>query len=207
MQLRISLVAGSEQNAGSEWASRAKIVGDRAVDRSSYRDSTEVGTAIGKQADELAATSACGCASSTPVSRRRSLMNRLVYGSIVSLAVLSAGCQISSLRSGSVPAIKQAKVDGATLAYLEQGQGVPVVFVHGAIADHRTWDAQRDPTARKYRYIAYDQRYFGPAHWPDDGKHRGPGFVGRRRRAARHLRRLSARAAQRRPRKREDTAA
>ena len=98
-------------------------------------------------------------------------MNRLVYGSIVGLTVLSAGCQMSSPRSGSVPAIKQAKVDGATLAYLEQGQGVPVVFVHGSIADHRTWEAQRDPTARKYRYIAFDQRYFGPAPWPDDGKH------------------------------------
>ena len=90
---------------------------------------------------------------------------------IVGLAVLSAGCQISSPPSGSAPAIKQAKVDGATLSYLEQGQGVPVVFVHGAIADHRTWDPQRDPTAQKYRYIAFDQRYFGPAPWPDDGKH------------------------------------
>jgi pimeloyl-ACP methyl ester carboxylesterase len=50
------------------------------------------------------------------------------------------------------------------------GAGVPVVFVHGSVADHRTWDAQRDPTARKYRYIAYDQRYFRPAPWPDDGK-------------------------------------
>ena len=98
-------------------------------------------------------------------------MNRLVHDSIVGLAVLSAGCQLSSPHSGSVSAIKQAKVEGATLSYLEQGQGVPVVFVHGSIADHRTWDAQREPTARKYRYIAFDQRYFGPAPWPDDGKH------------------------------------
>lgn len=98
-------------------------------------------------------------------------MNRLVYGSIVGLAILSAGCQRSSPSSGSVPALKQAKIDGATLAYLEQGQGVPVVFVHGSIADHRTWDAQRDRIAEKYRYIAFDQRYFGPAPWPDDGKH------------------------------------
>lgn len=98
-------------------------------------------------------------------------MNRFVYGSIVAPGVLSAGCQISSPRSGSVLAIKQATVDGATLSYLEQGQGVPVVFVHGAVADHRTWDAQRAPTARKYRYIAFDQRYFGPAPWPDDGQH------------------------------------
>jgi hypothetical protein len=48
-------------------------------------------------------------------------MNRFVYVSIVGLGVLSAGCQISSPRSGSVPAIKQAKVEGATLSYLEQG--------------------------------------------------------------------------------------
>ena len=46
---------------------------------------------------------------------------------------------------------------------------MPVVFVHGAISDHRTWDAQRDPTSRNYRY-AFDQRYFGPAPWPDEGK-------------------------------------
>ena len=77
----------------------------------------------------------------------------------------------SSPPSGSVPAIKQAKIEGATLSYLEQGQGLPVVFVHGSVAVHRTLDAQRDPTARKYRYIAFDQRYFGPAPWPDDGKH------------------------------------
>jgi pimeloyl-ACP methyl ester carboxylesterase len=97
-------------------------------------------------------------------------MNRFVYGCIVGLAVISAGCQISAPPPGSAPAIKEAKVDAATLSYVEQGQGVPVVFVHGAISDHRTWDAQRDPTARKYRYIAFDQRYFGPAPWPDDGK-------------------------------------
>ena len=40
-------------------------------------------------------------------------MNRLVFGPIIGLAVLSSGCQLSSRRSASVPAIKQAKVDGA----------------------------------------------------------------------------------------------
>jgi hypothetical protein len=42
------------------------------------------------------------------------------------------------------PAAKQASVNGADLGYLEQGKGVTVVFVHGAIADHRAWENQRE---------------------------------------------------------------
>jgi pimeloyl-ACP methyl ester carboxylesterase len=99
-------------------------------------------------------------------------MNKLLRGFvIIGVAIASIGCQTSETKSLGAPALKQAVVNGVTLHYLEQGTGAPVIFVHGAIADHRTWDAQRDPTARKYRYIALDQRYFGPAPWPDDGKH------------------------------------
>jgi pimeloyl-ACP methyl ester carboxylesterase len=46
---------------------------------------------------------------------------------------------------------------------------VPVVFVHGAISDHRYWEPQREAIAGRYRYIAIDRRYFGTAPWPDDG--------------------------------------
>jgi pimeloyl-ACP methyl ester carboxylesterase len=98
-------------------------------------------------------------------------MTKLMHGFII-IAVTMAltGCQTTETGSVSPAVLKQATVDGATLRYLEQGTGTPVVFVHGAIADHRTWDAQRDPTARRYRYIALDQRYFGPAPWVDEGK-------------------------------------
>jgi pimeloyl-ACP methyl ester carboxylesterase len=64
---------------------------------------------------------------------------------------------------------REAMVNGATIKYWEQGRGVPVVFVHGAISDHRYWDPQREAVARKYRFIALDRRYFGTAPWPDDG--------------------------------------
>jgi pimeloyl-ACP methyl ester carboxylesterase len=94
-------------------------------------------------------------------------MNRFL---IIGIAMALTGCQTSETGSIGAPALKQAIVNGATLRYLEQGTGAPVVFVHGSIADHRTWDAQRNPTSRKYRYIALDQRYFGPTPWPDDGK-------------------------------------
>ena len=99
-------------------------------------------------------------------------MNKLLHGFIImGVAIAATGCQTSESGSVGAPALKHATVNGATLRYLEQGTGAPVIFVHGSIADHRTWDAQRNPTARKYRYIAFDQRYFGPAPWPDDGRH------------------------------------
>lgn len=60
-------------------------------------------------------------------------------------------------------------VDGAELPYVSAGEGTPVVFVHGAISDHRVWLPVKDAIAAERRFVAYDQRYFGTAAWPDDG--------------------------------------
>ena len=58
--------------------------------------------------------------------------------------------------------VKTAKVNGTTLAYCEQGEGAPVVFVHGALSDVRIWQAQREALAQKYRAISYSLRYHCP---------------------------------------------
>ena len=79
-----------------------------------------------------------------------------------------SGCQSLQVPPTDVPKVKQAVVQGVTLNYLEQGQGVPVVFVHGAFSDHRNWEAQRAAISKRYRYIALDQRYFGTAGWSDN---------------------------------------
>ena len=47
------------------------------------------------------------------------------------------------------------------LVWEEQGEGTPVVFVHGAIVDRRVWRHQRDEFANRYRFVAYDQRHHG----------------------------------------------
>ncbi|WP_172329209.1 alpha/beta fold hydrolase [Mangrovicoccus sp. HB161399] len=60
--------------------------------------------------------------------------------------------------------------NGTELAYVEAGSGSPVVFVHGAISDHRAWDPYREAIAARHHFIAYDQRYFGTRDWPDDGR-------------------------------------
>jgi pimeloyl-ACP methyl ester carboxylesterase len=66
---------------------------------------------------------------------------------------------------------RQVLVNGVDLTYLEQGTGVPVVFVHGSFSDLRFWEPQRQAIAQRYRFIALTQRYFGTTPWPDDGKH------------------------------------
>lgn len=63
---------------------------------------------------------------------------------------------------------KEIRVNDVTLNYIEQGQGDPVVFVHGTLGDYRTWDGQIEPFSRKYRVISYSRRYHYPNHWPQD---------------------------------------
>jgi pimeloyl-ACP methyl ester carboxylesterase len=71
----------------------------------------------------------------------------------------------------SAPLAKEVEVNGVRLQYIEEGTGDPVVFVHGCCADLRAWDPViREQIAKKYRFIAYTQRYYGTAPWKDDGK-------------------------------------
>jgi pimeloyl-ACP methyl ester carboxylesterase len=61
--------------------------------------------------------------------------------------------------------------NGIDLFYIEQGAGVPVVFVHGAWMDLRYWEPQRQAIAAQYRFVAYNLRYHGTAAWSDAGQH------------------------------------
>jgi pimeloyl-ACP methyl ester carboxylesterase len=79
-------------------------------------------------------------------------------------------CLLIPSTAMSGPAVKEVEVNGVRLQYWDQGSGEPVVFVHGVISDHRAWEPVRDEIARKYRFIALTQRYFGTGSWKDDGK-------------------------------------
>jgi pimeloyl-ACP methyl ester carboxylesterase len=67
------------------------------------------------------------------------------------------------------PALKQITANGVELAYVDQGSGEPVVFVHGACGDWRTFDVLRPEIAARHRYVAYSRRYHRPNPWPGDG--------------------------------------
>lgn len=65
---------------------------------------------------------------------------------------------------------KKIQVGGISLAYVEQGHGTPIVFVHGSgPTDLRTWGQQIEPFAEHFRVIAYSQRYHYPNPWIGDG--------------------------------------
>jgi pimeloyl-ACP methyl ester carboxylesterase len=64
--------------------------------------------------------------------------------------------------ASSFEGLRTTTVNGAALAYREQGEGEPVVFVHGSASDLRSWDQQLPSIGASYRAIAYSRRYARP---------------------------------------------
>lgn len=58
--------------------------------------------------------------------------------------------------------LKKIRGDGVELHYVEEGSGVPVVFIHGGLEDYRAWDEQVGAFSQRYRAIAYSRRYNFP---------------------------------------------
>src|SRR5260370_13179041 len=51
------------------------------------------------------------------------------------------------------PAMQTLHVNGYDMAYLEVGNGPPLVCVHGTLGDFRTWSAVLGPLSRQRRVI------------------------------------------------------
>ena len=60
-------------------------------------------------------------------------------------------------------------VNGYEMAYLEVGDGPPLVCVHGTLGDFRTWSAVIGPLSKQHRVIALSLRHFFPEHWDGIG--------------------------------------
>jgi pimeloyl-ACP methyl ester carboxylesterase len=70
--------------------------------------------------------------------------------------------ETTSRRTKSFEGVRTKPVNGTALAYREQGEGDPVVFVHGSADDLRSWDQQLPGIGASYRAIAYSRRYARP---------------------------------------------
>lgn len=57
--------------------------------------------------------------------------------------------------------MKTAAISHSKLAYVDEGQGVPVLLVHGFPLDHSMWDSQIAALSKSARVIAPDLRGFG----------------------------------------------
>jgi non-heme chloroperoxidase len=82
----------------------------------------------------------------------------LVRGGVAIAALIVLTAQ----RAPDSPTIKTVRVKGAELSYVEQGRGDPVILIHGALHDYRSWSAQWPELSKRFRVIAYSQRYNHP---------------------------------------------
>lgn len=58
--------------------------------------------------------------------------------------------------------LQNVDVGQMKLAYMEAGEGDPVIFVHGIPTDYRAWSGQMGPFSRRYQVIAYSRRLAHP---------------------------------------------
>jgi pimeloyl-ACP methyl ester carboxylesterase len=58
--------------------------------------------------------------------------------------------------------LQNVDVGQVKLAYVEAGQGEPVIFVHGIPTDYRAWTGQIEPFSSNYHVIAYSRRLAQP---------------------------------------------
>ena len=61
------------------------------------------------------------------------------------------------------------RVNGYDMAFVERGAGIPLLLVHGAIADYRWWAVQMEPFGAHYRTIAISLRHCWPGRWDGEG--------------------------------------
>jgi pimeloyl-ACP methyl ester carboxylesterase len=60
-------------------------------------------------------------------------------------------------------------VNGYDMAYLDAGEGPPLVCVHGSLCDFRIWHCVLGPLSKKHRVIALSLRHFFPERWDGSG--------------------------------------
>lgn len=85
----------------------------------------------------------------------------------ITLIVIILACYGAAQANNAEPTIRVADIgDGITLHYIEEGTGVPVIFVHGSLSDGGYWADQMGPFSRHYRTIAYSRRYSYPNNNP-----------------------------------------
>ncbi|MCK1420556.1 alpha/beta hydrolase [Bradyrhizobium sp. 180] len=76
----------------------------------------------------------------------------------------AASCIFLEVSSAHAEDIKRVTANGTELAYVEVGQGEPVIFVHGGLQDYRMWLQHLPKFADRYRAIAYSRRN----HFPNE---------------------------------------
>jgi non-heme chloroperoxidase len=63
------------------------------------------------------------------------------------------------------------RVRGIELHYIQQGQGEPLILLHGGQGDYRSWEPQMKVLSSQFRVISYSRRYNYPNNNPLTAKY------------------------------------
>lgn len=89
---------------------------------------------------------------------------------VLMVVFLVASCQSITPRTWELPAgVKTVQVNGYEMAYVERGAGVPLVLVHGSLADYRFWAPQMESFSAHYRTFSPSLRHSYPERWNGSG--------------------------------------
>jgi len=64
--------------------------------------------------------------------------------------------------------MKTIQTNNYTFSYVEDGEGSPVIFIHGSLNDYRTWENQMEAFAQQFHVSAYSRRYHYPNKSAED---------------------------------------
>ena len=70
---------------------------------------------------------------------------------------------------GEAATVLHHRVNGYDMAYLELGNGPPLVCIHGSLCDFRIWSCVLGPLSRRHRLITPSLRHFFPELWDGAG--------------------------------------
>jgi len=78
------------------------------------------------------------------------------------VCVLACKTEQSADKNQAKTELNSVEVNGYSLNYLEEGNGNPVVFIHGGVGDYRAWIPRMDTYSNDYKVITYSRRYAYP---------------------------------------------
>ena len=100
-------------------------------------------------------------------------MRRLSIGLLVTLATACRAAPIPDdqrFPAGTQFTARLLQIDGTRIRYVDAGQGLAVVFIHGLGASMYTWRNNLAPVlAAGFRVVAFDNRGFGSSDKPAHG--------------------------------------
>lgn len=81
---------------------------------------------------------------------------------ITALHLSAAAAAPPTLPMGGASLLKTTRINGVELHYVDHGTGVPIVFVHGGLADYRELAPVAEALPDGYRTVTYSRRHSFP---------------------------------------------